>query len=331
MRILITGACGFLGHHVVEHFLRFTDWDIVGVDYLSYASSGYDRLRDIDAFDSKRVTIIGWDISHPAPAGVVREIGCVDYLLHLAAETHVDRSISDALPFVKSNALGTQNVINLVRENLPMLRLMVNFSTDEVFGPAPDGIYYREYDRFAPTNPYAATKAAAVYLCDAAVNTHRLPICTTFTMNIFGERQDPEKFIPMCIKRVLAGQKIEIHADQERKRSGSRCWIHARNVAAALHWLLGGIAAKGQRYNIVGEEKTNLQIAQLVAREVGKPLEYELTNFHEQRPGHDLRYALDGGKVAAMGWQYPRTLEESLVQTVRWTLDRQRWLRGVGA
>ena len=222
MKIIITGICGTIGHHVCEHFLRNTDWDIIGVDNLSYASLGYDRLRDIEAFDDKRVKLVGWDISYLPTPGIVRELQGADFILHLAAETHVDRSIEDPLPFVTANVLGMQHMINLLRDHLPTVKLMVNFSTDEVFGPAPVGVYYSEHDKFNPQNPYASTKAAAVHLCDAAINTHKLPICTTFTMNVFAERQTPEKFIPLCINKVISGDLLEIHADETKTISGSR-------------------------------------------------------------------------------------------------------------
>lgn len=324
MRVLITGAAGFLGHHVCEHLLKNTDWDIVGVDMLTYAANGYERLRDVDVYDDKRVTLLGWDISHQASHGVRQEIGEVDYILHLAAETHVDRSIADPEPFVRANVQGTMNVLKLARD-MRHLKLLVNFSTDEVFGPAPEGVYYKEWDAFAPKNPYAATKAAAVHLGEAFANTYVLPVATTFTMNIFGERQHHEKFIPLCINAADLGNWLYIHADKTCTISGSRCWIHARNVAAALLWLLPR-ATPGQRYNIVGEEKSNLDMAWLVANEIGRDPQIKLVDFHSSRPGHDLRYALDGSKLKEMGWKYPVNLDESLRRTVRWSMAHKKWL-----
>jgi dTDP-glucose 4,6-dehydratase len=328
MRILITGGCGFLGHHVVEHFLKETDWDVVVVDMLTYASSGFDRLRDVKAYDDKRVTLVGWDISEEPPEGVVREIGNVDYIVHLAAETHVDNSIVDPFPFVKSNVMGTYRILNLAKD-MTDLKMILNFSTDEVFGPAPQGVFYQEHDMFNPTNPYAATKAGAVFLGEAMRHswqkTYHLPVVTTFTMNIFGERQHPEKFIPKCINASRHQLHLPIHSDATKSISGSRCWIHARNVASAVHFLLDN-AEVGQRYNIVGEEKTNLDIAEIIADEVGKSPEIEMVDFHTQRPGHDLRYALDGSKLRDMGWKPPVDLDGSLRKVVRWSLLNRQWL-----
>lgn len=314
----------FIGHHLVEHLLKNTDHEVLIVDAMTYASHGYDRLRDIECFRDDRVTIVGWDITMACPPGAYQELREADYLLHLAAETHVDRSITDPIPFVKANVLGTMNVLT-VAKYMDNLKLMVNFSTDEVFGPAPDGKRYREWDAFAPKNPYAATKAAAVHLCEAEHNTHKIPVFTTFTMNAFGERQDPEKFIPKCIIAARDSGDLPIHSDRTCQVSGSRHWIHCRNIASALLFLLDK-AAPGQRFNIVGERRTNLEIAQFVAGIVGSNPRIRMVDFHSSRPGHDLHYALDGSKMAEMGWKAPVGLDDSLAKTVRWTLDHPKWL-----
>lgn len=324
MRALITGTSGFVAHHVVEHILRNTDWEIVGLDKLGAASEGYDRLRDIEAFDDKRVTLLSHDVSQQFTVGLLKEIGRVEYIIHMAAESHVDRSILFPMEFAVANTIGTVQMLSMARE-CSGLRRFVYFSTDEVFGPAPEGVYYKEWDRFKASNPYAASKAAGECYVDAYVNTYKLPAFTTHSMNIFGERQHGEKFVPMCIRKAMRREKVYIHSDPTRTISGSRCWIHARNVAAALMFLLHN-SEVGERYNIVGEELTNLEIAQIVARTVGKPLLYEMVDFHTSRPGHDLRYALDGTRLESMGWTYPRTLVESLEKTVRWSMERPRWL-----
>ena len=201
------------------------------------------------------------------------------------------------------------------------------FSTDECFGPAKEGVYYKEWDRHMPSNPYAATKSAAEDLCIAYENTYKLPVIITKSMNIFGERQHPEKFIPMCINKVLNNEEMSIHSDSTRKISGTRHWIHARNVADAVMFLMESRNTKiGDKYNIVGDEISNLDIAQLVADIIGKPLKYKMVDFHSSRPGHDLRYAMNGSKMSRMGWQLPMDTYESLKKTIRWTLNNQRWL-----
>ncbi len=326
-RALITGGCGFVGHHFVEHFLKNTNWDIIVLDRLNYASQGFDRLRDIKVFDDRRVMTLAADFSHPMSSGLIKEIGRVEYILHLGAESHVDRSIDNPEPFVVANVLGTMRILDVARA-MPSLKRFFYFSTDEVFGPAPDGVAYKEWDRYNSGNPYAATKAGGEELCLAYGNTYKLPIIITHCMNIFGERQHPEKFIPLVTRKVLAGEKVTIHSHPNRKRAGSRFWIHARNVASAVLFLIEKQAQVQEKYNIVGErEIDNLTMAKMIAARLGQELKYEMVDFHSSRPGHDLRYGLDGEKLESMGWKLPVDFEKSLNKTIDWFLSRPEWLK----
>lgn len=331
MKLLITGGAGFVGHHFVEHFLKETNWDIIVFDKLSYASQGFDRLRDIDVFDDKRITIFTVDLQEPLSDGIKKEIGKVDYIINLASESHVDNSISDPVNFTKNNVNLTLTMLELAREL--KIKKLVQFSTDEVMGVAPDGVEYKEGDRTNPGNPYSASKLAQENIARAYSNTYGVPIVITRTMNIIGERQHPEKFVPLIIKRVLAGETMTIHSDAKKEKAGTRFYLHARNVAIAVHFILGTEelldkidAGKGV-FNIIGEkEMDNLELAKMVARILGKELKYEMVDFHSSRPGHDLRYALSGDKLRKMGFKYPRTLEESLKKTINWYLKNPRWL-----
>lgn len=334
-RILLTGGCGFLGHHLVEHLLKNTDAELVIVDRLAYASAGFDRLRDIKAFDDRRVLVLAADIADGFSEGVRREIGEPEFVIHAGAETHVDNSIVDPLPFVRANVLGTHHVLMFAR-GLKKLARLFYISTDEVYGPAPptfvhalghDG--FREEDRFRPTNPYAATKAGAESLCMAYAHSFGIPITIVNSMNLFGERQHPEKFIPLVIRKVLAGEKLLIHANPERTRSGSRFYLHCRTLASALLFLMRAPHVTLRKVHISGErEVSNLDLAGQIARLVGKPLDYELVDFHSSRPGHDLRYALDDTLMRSLGWTQPVNFDESLERVVRWQTDpaNARWL-----
>lgn len=326
-RILITGGCGFIGSHLVEHLLKTTDWDITVLDRLTYASSGFDRLKDIRAFDDRRVHIFTADFTHEFGSGLRYELGEPDYLVHMAAETHVDNSISDPWPFVQSNVVGTFRMLEWAR-NLNRLDKMLYFSTDEVFGPAAEGVLHKEWHNYNSTNPYSATKAAGEELCLAWANTFKVPVLITHTMNAFGERQHPEKFIPMVIRKTLSGEKISVHANPDKTKSGSRFYIHSRNIASAVTFLLDRGKVR-DKYNIVGEsEVSNEEMVKTIGSILGKTPNYALVDFHSSRPGHDLRYALDGEKMKSLGWNIPKSFVESLESTVKWTVDpaNRRWL-----
>lgn len=657
-RVLVTGAAGFIGSHLVEHLLRNTDWKIIILDKLTYASNGFNRLREVGAYENKRVKLYPVDLSRKIGSELEREIGSINYIAHLAAETHVDNSIGDPRPFVEANVLATMEMLEYARR-LPGLEKMLYFSTDEVFGPASVGVEYKEWDRYNSANPYSATKAAGEELCLAWANTYKVPTlithchdiktraftpdgiktynelcvgdkvfalrdeelvetvirekvrlpysgkmirirsnkvshlvtpnhreliqrpvgkprriqpvevvradsllnfpnrvyipvagkwncatavpisfpnpthfnmkkvddfspelmsefigwyvsegssngmgtisiaqekienlntiseildqtglyysysgraffissgilaryleeqcgqgsenkklpdfilqykpyllklllnsmiagdgtwygksavyytksprlaeqtaelgiklgystaiserytwnpdktkksksfivrlrkavagiqrkhtkevdysgdvwclrtdegnffierdgivsCSGNTMNAIGERQHREKFIPKVVKSVLTGDKVTIHGDL-KGNSGSRFYIHCRNIAAATLFLL----ERGQvrdKYNIVGEkEVSNLELAQMIAAILDKPLYYEMVDFHSSRPGHDLRYALDGTKLKEMGWDIPKKFNDSLEKTVRWMIQPENlhWL-----
>jgi dTDP-glucose 4,6-dehydratase len=324
--VLLTGGAGFIGHHVAEHVLRNTDWSIVFLDRLDL-SGNLNRIAEIAGWDGHRHRCrwVWHDLKAPVSPQLAQQIGPVDYVFHLAAATHVDRSISDPLSFVYDNVVATANLLEYARWHDPVR--FVYFSTDEVFGPAPEGVAYKEWDRYRSGNPYSATKAGAEELCLAYHNTYGLPVLITHCMNVIGERQHPEKFVPGTIRRVRDGQLVVVHANADLTKAGSRFYIHARNVAHAVMFILQH-GRVGDKFNIVGEEECdNLRLAQLIAGFVGKPLRHVMTDFHSQRPGHDLRYALDGSKLAALGWAPPVSFEQSLERVVKWSLDHPEWLK----
>jgi dTDP-glucose 4,6-dehydratase len=330
-RVLITGLSGFVGHHVAEGVLKNTDWEVVGLDRYHHSGT-MSRIMDIDTWEEnkRRVKLIWHDLRSPINPMLAREIGRVDSIFHIAASSHVDRSIDDPMAFVMDNVVGTCNLLNYGR-SLDGLEKLFYFSTDEVFGPAPENVAYKEWDRYNSGNPYSASKAGGEELALAFHNTYKLPVLVTHGMNIFGERQHPEKFIPLCIRRCLTGERVLIHSNPARTQAGSRFYIHARNVAAAMLFLCEHGQA-GDKYNIVGEkEVSNLDLALLIESfvqdiEPAARLDWEMVDFHSSRPGHDLRYALDGTKLRKMGFDFPKTFEESLRKVVHWSLENRKWL-----
>ena len=319
--VLITGAAGFIGHHVVENILQNTDWRITILDRLD-CSGNLNRLAEIGAAKNPRVRFVYCDLRAEINEQLRGQIGPHDYIIHLAASTHVDRSISDPMAFVLDNVVGTCNILDFARK-VPCERF-IHFSTDEVFGPAPEGTAFKEWDRYKSGNPYAASKAGAEELAISYHNTFGIPVIVTHTMNVCGERQSPEKFIPMTIANVRDGNEVIIHASKDLTKAGSRFYIDAKDVARGVMLLLE-VGEIGEKYNLVGgEEIDNLELAQRIATAVGKPLKYKMLDFHSSRPGHDLRYALDGSKMASIGF---KPSAPDIQRITDWYLENQdKWL-----
>ena len=339
-RVLITGGAGFIAHHLIQYILKNTDWDIVTIDRLDY-SGNLNRLNHIlnsfNDMDKSRVKIIFHDLKSEINPWIKKEIGDIDIILHLAAGSHVDRSINYPMEFILDNVVGTANILEYARllNDSKKLERFIYFSTDEVFGPAPIGVDYKENDRYNSTNPYSASKAGGEELSVAYENTYGLPVYITHTMNVFGERQHPEKFIPMCIKKIRDDETVTIHSDKSKTIPGSRHYIHAIDVAEAILFLLnnkiendtdwGG--AKCPKFNIVGsEEINNLELAKIIANSQSKELKYEMLDFHSSRPGHDLRYSLSGEKMKKLGWIPKIKLSNRINQVVKWSLENSDWI-----
>jgi dTDP-glucose 4,6-dehydratase len=335
--VLITGGAGFIAHHLIGQILKTTDWNIISLDRLDY-SGNLNRLHDLmlsfDPETRKRVKIVHHDLKAELNPLVRSEVGKVDYILHLAAGSHVDRSIQYPMEFVLDNVVATCNILEFARTQ-DNLERFVYFSTDEVFGPAPNGLKYKENDRYNSTNPYSATKAGGEELAVAYENTYGLPVYITHTMNVFGERQHPEKYIPMCIRKIRDGETVTIHSDKTCTIPGSRHYIHAEDVSGAVLFLLNNkftfhadnTGAKCPKFNIVGsEELNNLDLAKIIAEAQGKELNYQLVDFHSSRPGHDLRYALCGGKMERLGWKPQKSVRERIAEVTNWTLENKRWI-----
>jgi len=338
--ILITGGAGFVGHHCVEYLLKNTNWDIVILDSLNYAGNmnriiqsgafnddgDMNKIVDIKSFDIKRIKFIWHDLRSAISKTTHCLLGELDYCVHFAAETHVDRSLEDSIPFVTANVLGTANLLEYFKYYQTKCKTII-FSSDEVFGPAPKGVYFKEDDRYRPSNPYAATKAGQEMIAYSFAHAFGLPISIARAMNVIGERQHPEKFIPKTIKSILNNEKVILHG--QKKDLCSRHWVYAENIADAILFLFKKAKSK-EFYDIVGEEKTVLEMANLICEIIkGRKLKNDEIKFIDTpivRPGLDKRYALSGEKILKMGWNPPTDLKNFLKKTVEWTLENKQWL-----
>jgi len=328
-KVLVTGGCGFIGHHFVEHALKTTDWHITVIDSLTYAGDA-SRLTDLAGYDPARVRLIWHDLRGELP----NRVGSVDYVFNIASASHVDRSIEDPAPFIFNNVGIAVNMLEYARRTQP--KKFFQISTDEVFGPAAEGVFHDEWQPHLPSNPYAASKAAQECIAISYWRTYRVPVVITRTMNNFGERQHPEKFVAKAIRAILRGEPVTVHAENRNGgwAPGSRMWLHAKNHADALVFLANkhepgvyGATDKPSTFHIVGDEEfNNLEIAEMIGEYMGQKPKIQFEDFHAIRPGHDRRYALDGDKIRDEGWIPPFSLHESFRKMVQWYMDNQDWL-----
>ena len=332
MKVLLTGVAGFIGSHTLEHILTNTDWDIVGIASWTHKGTP-ERVEEVLKGNPKwrdRLTIITHDLVAPFPELTKKRIGQCDYIINIASESHVDRSIENPVPFVQNNVNLVLTLLEFAREYPP--QVFVQISTDEVYGVAPEGVNHKEWAPILPSNPYSASKACQEAIAISYWRTYGVPVVITNTMNNFGEFQDTEKYMAKIIRYVQEGKTVPVHG--KPGKIGSRYYLHARNHADAILFLLDKPVSKysedniyPDRYNVVGDiELDNLQVAEKIAQYVGKPLKYELVDFHTTRPGHDHRYALDGTKLKGLGWRPPLDLDKSLQRYVNWTLENPLWL-----
>lgn len=335
-KCLLTGVGGAVGVHLLAHIMHNTDWQVVGVD--SFQHKGYyDRITRVCANHPEwlsRITIIRHDLSAPLTDRQAKEIGRIDYIINLASLSDVQGSIDDPTPFVRNNVELMLNVLEYARQVKP--KAFLHFSTDEVYGPTPkDSGGHKEWDTIMPSNPYAASKACQEAIAISYWRSYDVPLIITNTMNNFGEMQGATKYPAMIQKKLQAGDKVQVHVANDGQ-IGTRYYIHSRNVADAVLFILNFIDPKlhqsgeidrPERFNIVGDKQVdNLELAELIAKLMGKKLKYKLARFHENNPGHDLHYGLNGDKLADLGWKSPVSFEDSLKETIDWQQRNPQWL-----
>jgi dTDP-glucose 4,6-dehydratase len=341
---MITGAGGFVAHHTLAHLLKNTDWNFVATDSFRHVGISA-RLRAV--FEElpearHRVKVVVHDLATPIDKLTAKEFGQVNSIINMASQSHVDRSISNPRPFIENNVAIALTMFDFAR-TLDNLESFIQISTDEVYGPAKPGVFHSEWEVLVPSNAYSASKMCQEGIATAYWRSYDLPMIITNTMNIFGERQNSEKFIPKAIGHIIKGISVPIHAKVVNNNwdAGSRYYLHARNQADALMFILKNVAKAPHRYsdglsrphkfNVIGEvEISNDKLVTMIAEILGVTgkniLEY--TDVENIRPGHDLRYALEGSKLRDMGWNQPVTFENSLKKTVLWSKDHSEWLEG---
>jgi dTDP-glucose 4,6-dehydratase len=314
MKILITGGAGFIGCNFVRYMLeKYPEDEIIVLDKLTYAGR-LENLQDI----MDEITFIRGDICNK---GDVKKIKDCKVIFNFAAETHVDRSIIEAGVFVKTDVLGTYNLLEYARKN--DIEKYIQISTDEVYGSIEEGSF-KETDRLKPSSPYSASKAGADLLVKAYHKTYGLPVLITRSSNNFGPYQYPEKLIPVLILNALHDEPLPIYGDGLNIRD----WIYVLDNCAGIDFVFRG-GKIGEIYNIgAGDERTNIEIANLILKELNKPT--SLIKFVKDRPGHDFRYSLNTDKIRSLGWKPGYNFEKVLGDTVRWYAENGWWWKPIG-
>jgi dTDP-glucose 4,6-dehydratase len=332
-RALVTGIGGFVSGHLLAHIMKNTDWEVIGIDSFRHKGKT-DRVNELlDTYPEyrKRLTIITHDLLAPISDQMNKSFGHLDYIFNIASESHVDRSISDPRPFIENNVSLMLTMLEFLRTR-PEVETFIQCSTDEVYGPA-DERDHPEGEAHRPSNPYAASKSAQEQICYSYWRTYGLPIVITNTMNMIGQLQDTEKYTPKIIKAILNGDNVYAHVSPEGV-PGSRYYLHARNMCDAMLFLVQNHtpalypADDIDRFNIVSDDEIdNVTLPKWIAEIMGKDVKLKTQDFHQSRPGHDLRYGLDGGKLKALGWSPPISFKDGLETTVKWYLDHPDWLK----
>ncbi len=340
MRILLTGISGFIGANVAGHILKNTDWSIVGIEswHVGNKSNGH-RLKSVintlTAEQKARLELIEWNLTHPFTPSIVEEIKskAIDFVINMASDSHVTRSISHPGRCWQNNCALIYNVLELIRNIEP--KKFIQISTDEVYGDAGwDGEGHPEWDTVLPSNPYSASKAAQEALSIAYWRTYDVPLIITNTMNVIGEYQDPEKFLPKVIDKITNGEAIQIHSSGH-DRIATRVWLDVLEMAEALificKWIQPNLCRterdRPMRFHIVGDTELNvLEFAKLVAKKLEKPFLHELVRGDAVRPGYDRRYALKDTKLKPGGFKFQYSFDQTLTRIIDWVKQNPNWV-----
>lgn len=316
-KILVTGGAGFIGGNFVQHMVnKYPNYDVYNLDLLTYAGD-LTKHRDIETKENYH--FVKADITDRSTIIPLFEKEEFDYVVHFAAESHVDRSITDPEVFVKTNILGTQVLLDAAKE--VGVTKFVHISTDEVYGELDfdPTTFFTEETPLQPNSPYSASKASSDLLVRAYHETYKLPVNITRCSNNYGPYHFPEKLIPLTISRVSNDQKVPVYGDGRNIRD----WLHVYDHCAAIDLVMHD-GLNGEVYNVGGHnERTNLEVVKTIIHTLGKS--EDLIEFVKDRPGHDKRYAMDPTKLEGLGWKPTYTFETGIAQTIQWYLDNKEW------
>ncbi|MBU2995986.1 dTDP-glucose 4,6-dehydratase [Cellulophaga baltica] len=333
MKILITGGAGFIGSHVVRRMVkRYPNYHIYNLDALTYAGN-LENIKDIESF--KNYTFIKGDITNAEFLNSLFLKYKFSSVIHLAAESHVDRSIIDPLAFVKTNVIGTVNLLNASKELWKddfTNKLFYHVSTDEVYGSLENCGLFTENTSYKPNSPYAASKASSDHFVRAYGETYNLPFIISNCSNNYGPNHFPEKLIPLFINNIINKKSLPVYGDGNYTRDWLYVEDHAKAIDLAFHK-----GKTGETYNIGGfNEWKNIDLVKLLCKQMDTILNRpggeskKLITFVKDRPGHDLRYAIDATKInEELDWKPSVTFEEGLLKTINWYLENQEWLKNV--
>jgi dTDP-glucose 4,6-dehydratase len=331
--ILITGGAGFIGSHLVRLFVnKYPGYRIVNLDALTYAGN-LENLRDVE--NAPNYIFEKGDVTDQDYIHLLFEKYAFDALIHLAAESHVDRSISDPLAFVKTNVIGTCTLLNVCKEkwNVNLQgKLFYHVSTDEVYGSLGKEGFFTESTSYDPRSPYSASKASSDHFVMAYHHTYGLPVIISNCSNNYGSHHFPEKLIPLMINNIKNNRPLPVYGKGENIRD----WLYVDDHAMAID-LIFHKGKTGEKYNIGGfNEWKNLDIVYLLCdimdKKLGRPAgeSAKLIRFVKDRPGHDMRYAIDASKLnKELGWKPSLQFEEGLEKTVNWYLENEEWIQQV--